>query len=102
MQRRGTVIALALALGALAAPASQAHSRQPGASRHHAVVARHRLATIASSNAFANLGHEGSGLLGSSRGFNAFANLGHEGSGLLGSAPGFNAFANLGHEGNGL
>jgi hypothetical protein len=82
MQRRATVIALTLAIGALAAPASQAHSRHPVTSRHHAVAARHRVATIASFDAFSDLGHEGSGLLGSSPSFNAFSDLGHEGSGL--------------------
>jgi hypothetical protein len=45
--------------------------------------ARHHRASLERSNAWANLGHEGSGLRRTESGIDAFANLGHEGSGLM-------------------
>jgi hypothetical protein len=79
MKKRINTIACALLLAALAAPAS--HARAP--------IGRDKVVTHAQSNAFAGLGHEGSGVrkhvakkknLASG---NIFAGLGHEGSALV-------------------
>jgi hypothetical protein len=75
MKHRVNIIACALVIGALGVPAVHAgDQRSPGAP--------HRAAALAKSNAFANLGREGSGRHTSVAVVNAFANLGHEGSGL--------------------
>ena len=80
MNHRVTIIACALLITALAAPASEAGDRRTPAARHHATAQ-------VRSNAFAGLGHEGSGLRKSKSKtqseVNTFANLGHEGSGLV-------------------
>jgi hypothetical protein len=70
------ILACALVIGALAAPAAQAGSQRPPVSRHHAVSVKY-------ANAFTNLGREGSGLQKGVPSTNAFTNLGHEGSGLM-------------------
>jgi hypothetical protein len=76
-------IATALVLAACAVPTAQAADlRAPGGGSHSVPVVR--------SNVLANLGHEGSGLVGHKNRVkhkavlvsNVFANLGHEGSGL--------------------
>jgi hypothetical protein len=79
---------LLVALSALASPtvamgppqAYQAPATVRGDGR--SPDARHHRASL-TSNAFANLGHEGSGLHRAESGVNALANLGHEGSGLV-------------------
>jgi hypothetical protein len=75
MNHRVNTIACALLLSALVVPASQAaDQRSPGK--------RHQIVAHARSNAFAGLGHEGSGLRKLESGTNAFAGLGVEGNGL--------------------
>ena len=79
MKKRINTIACALLLAALAAPVSQAR----------APIARDKVVTQAQSNAFAGLGHEGSGLrkhVAKKKNLvsvNVLAGLGHEGSALF-------------------
>jgi hypothetical protein len=86
LKNRVGIIACAVALGVSAVSASQAADlRSPGGGNHAAPVTR--------LNGLANLGREGSGLVGHKRrvqrsavlAYNGFANLGHEGSGLAGA-----------------
>jgi hypothetical protein len=80
---------LLVALSALASPTAamgppQAYQAPPATVRGdgRSPDARHNGARL-TSNALANLGHEGSGLHRAESGVNALANLGHEGSGLM-------------------
>jgi len=83
MKSRVNIIACALVLAASAGSASQAADlRSPGSGSHAAPALR--------VNVLADLGREGSGLVGhksrvarkAEAGYNVFADLGHEGSGL--------------------
>ena len=76
-------------------PAAQASGQRPP-------VERHRAAVLHQTNAFTNLGHEGSGRHAAGATVDAFTNLGHEGSGRRAAGVTVDAFTNLGHEGSGL
>lgn len=83
MKNRVSIVACALVVGAFSATASQATvTRSPGSGSHAAPAQRF--------NAFGNLGHEGSGL------------VGHKRRAPRASVPAVNVFDGLGHEGSGL